>query len=200
MEHKPIAIMILLVYVMGTLMVGILAATGNAQESFIPESNDTVRTEEGSNEPVCINEEGQMHPCLSPQDGTAAQASNTPSPQESSNTESAGTTQAVSGPDAKTILDIHNQERAAVGVPDLVWSDSLAADAAAYLEQMVKANQGRVWGAGLLRHDPNIPSTQGENLARAADAHSNAAKLQAPSVGQLVNQWVAEKPYRGALD
>ncbi|MFY9797061.1 MAG: CAP domain-containing protein [Candidatus Nitrosopolaris sp.] len=82
MVHKPIAIMILPVIVTAILMLAILAATGNAQES----SNT----------------------------GNAAQgASNN------------GNTADL----AKTILEIHNSERAAVSIPPLVWSDELAAEA-----------------------------------------------------------------------
>ena len=92
MEYKPIAIMILPVFVIGILMLGILAATGNAQES----SN-------------------------------------------------AGTTSGeASGADQQTILAIHNRERAAVGTPDLEWSNSLAADAKTWLDKLVAENGGNV--------------------------------------------------------
>jgi pathogenesis-related protein 1 len=154
MEHKPIAIIILPVFVTGILMLGILAATGNAQES--------------------------------------------------SNT---GTTSgAVSGADQKTILDMHNNERAAVRVPDLVWSNSLAADAKTWLDKLVAESAGNVMTGGL-RHDPvNTgltctlgPACQGENLAFAARGAS-AGPPVAPSVAQLVGGWVAESHNPHALN
>jgi uncharacterized protein YkwD len=45
-------------------------------------------------------------------------------------------TGAMSAEWANTILEIHNSERAAVGVPPLVWSDSLAASAQAWAEHL----------------------------------------------------------------
>ena len=104
---------------------------------------------------------------------------------------------AVSGANQQSILDIHNRERTAVGVPALVWSDSLAADALGYLEKMVAENQGKVWptpppDVKLIRHDPNIPSTQGENLAYYSRA-SSPDPPKAPSLERLVGGWVAEK-------
>jgi uncharacterized protein YkwD len=154
MEHKPIAIMILPVFVMGILMLGILAATGNAQES----SN-------------------------------------------------AGTTSgAASGADQQTILTIHNRERAAVGTPDLVWSNSLAADARTWLDKLVAESGGDVERGGL-RHDPvntGISCTlgtacQGENLAFASKAATGGPPV-APSVEQLVGQWVNEPKGRLAAN
>lgn len=207
MEHKHIAIMILPVFV-GTLILGILAATGNAQVS-----NNTAMTEVGSSEPACINEHGQEQLCLSPQTGTAAPgASNTPSSQVSG---TAATCTAASAPCEQTItaspdeqtaiLAIHNRERTAVGTPNLVWSASLAADAATYLDKMVAQNGGMIFSSdppgapdgSMLRHDPNIPSGQGENLAFKADAASRVNNVNTPSVESLLQGWVKEKPYLG---
>ncbi len=153
MEHKPIAIMILPVFVIGILMLGTLAATGNAQES----SN-------------------------------------------------AGTTSGVaSGADQQTILAIHNRERAAVNTPNLVWSNSLAADAKTWLDKLVAESGGSV-ESGNLHHDPvNTgltctlgPACQGENLAFASRAATGGPPV-APSVEQLVGGWVAEShnPHAG---
>ena len=199
MGNKPTVIMILLVFVVGSLMLVILAATGNAQES-----NDTVRTEEGSNEPLCINESGQLHPCLSPQDGTAAQeSSKTPSSQESSKPLAQEQTNTASPDEQTAILDLHNRARTALGAPDLVWSDSLAADAASYLEKMVTQNQGMIFSSdppgapdgSMLRHDPDTKF--GENLARASDAASRLSNVKTPSVESLIEGWLKEKPYLG---
>jgi hypothetical protein len=144
MEHKPIEMMILSVFVIGILMLGTMAATVNAQES-----------------------------------------SNT-------GTEHIG---AVSGANQQSVLNMHNSERAAVGVPALVWSNSLAADALGYLDKMVAENQGVVWptpGVELIRHDPARPSTQGENLGFFART-GPPDPPKAPSLERLVGDWVAEK-------
>jgi pathogenesis-related protein 1 len=146
MEYKPIAIMILPVFVIGILMLGTMAATVNAQESSNPET-------------------------------TVGEAS---------------------GADQQTILNIHNRERAAVGTPDLVWSNSLAADAKTWLDTLVAENGGNAERGGL-RHDPvntGLSCTlgtacQGENLAWASRAATPNPPV-APSVEQLVGQWVNE--------
>jgi len=145
MEHKPIAMMILSVLVIGILMLGTMAATVNAQES----SNT-----------------GTEH------------------------------IDVVSGANQQSVLDIHNRERAAVGQPALVWSESLASDALGYLHKMVAENQGVVWptpgGQKLIRHDPAISGTQGENLGFATRT-GPPDPPKAPSLERLVGSWVAEK-------
>src|SRR5215831_15786503 len=132
MEHKPIAIMILPVFVMGILMLGTVAAISTFNRAYAQESSNT-GTYPGCEPPG---------PCE--QARTASQA------------------------DEKTILDIHNRERTAVGVPDLVWSESLAGDALAYLDKMVAQNQGAVFKPSpdfqMLRHDPNIPRNESTGL------------------------------------
>ncbi len=55
---------------------------------------------------------------------------------------------------ADDVLTTHNAERAELGVPDLVWSDALARDAAAWAQTLK--------GGGALRHSGI--SGQGENL------------------------------------
>ena len=55
---------------------------------------------------------------------------------------------------AEDILTAHNAEREELGVPELVWSDSLARDAAAWAESLK--------GSGTLRHSG--ARGQGENL------------------------------------
>ena len=56
---------------------------------------------------------------------------------------------------ANSILAVHNSERAAVGVPPLVWSDSLAASSQTWAEYLLTTHQ---WV-----HSTNVP--YGENLA-----------------------------------
>ena len=75
------------------------------------------------------------------------------------------------------ILEIHNSERRAVGSQPLVWSDALAADAAA-------------WGSDLARrrafeHDPGN-RTQGENLWMGTRGYY--------SLDAMLDGWVEEKP------
>jgi pathogenesis-related protein 1 len=53
MEHKPIAIMILPVFVIGILMLGTMAATVNAQESSNPET--TVGEASGADQQTILN-------------------------------------------------------------------------------------------------------------------------------------------------
>jgi len=140
MEHKPIAIMILPVFVIGILMLSTFAATVNAQ--------------------VASGE--------------------------------------ASGADQQTILSMHNTQRKAVNNPDLVWSNSLAADAKTWLDTLI-AGQNVESFLPSNPHDPvNTGETctrgaacQGENLARAA-SFSTPNPPVAPTVGQLVQGWVDE--------
>jgi len=146
MEHKPIAIMILPVFVIGILMLGSFAATVNAQQSSNPETT--------------IGE--------------------------------------ASGADQQTILNMHNNERKAVNNPDLVWSNSLAADAKTWLDTLITESGGSVEARGI-RHDPvntgysctRGAACQGENLARAA-SFSTPNPPAAPTVEQLVQGWINE--------
>src|SRR5215467_11451310 len=93
MVHTPISIMILPVFVAGILMLGILAATGNAQESSntgkeVKESSNTGNTEESNNHPMCLNEHTEKwEPCVVKNSPQKQESSNTPSSQESSKTE-----------------------------------------------------------------------------------------------------------------
>lgn len=163
MEHKPITIIILLVFVVGILMLGTLAATGNAQES----SNT----------------------------GTAAGSCPVGGVCES--------VVQASGVDQNTILAMHNRERAAVRTPDLVWSNSLAANAETWLLKLVNENGGNLepppGKTKMMQHDPvNTgktctlgPACQGENLAFASVGSTGGPPV-APSVEQLVGGWVAE--------
>ena len=100
MEYKPIA-MILSLFIIWILILGTMAATGNAQEGTIqPESNFTGNKEEIQigNEHECFDEFAQLETCIAnPENGaTTQESSNTgnategainPAPlQESSNT------------------------------------------------------------------------------------------------------------------
>ena len=111
---------------------------------------------------------------------TSQESSNTGSAQqESSNTENTADI-------AKTILEIHNRERAAVGVPPLVWSDKLAADAKPWAEHLVTL--------GKLVHSSG--TGQGENLSTRG-AWSIGHPPSPISTESLLQGWVNEKPSMG---
>ena len=81
----------------------------------------------------------------------------------------------------EAMLAGHNQARSRLGLPPLVWSDSLAADARAYAEEM--ARTGRFEHSPQPRGNPN----QGENLwtgTRRAYAYS-----------EMIGHWLAEGRY-----
>jgi pathogenesis-related protein 1 len=69
------------------------------------------------------------------------------------------------------ILDIHNRERAAVGVPPVTWSDSLATDAQAWADYIVSLNlRWDLCGQDSSQCPPHVPAQQnpngnGENIA-----------------------------------
>ena len=77
---------------------------------------------------------------------------------------------------ANSILALHNSERAAVGVPALVWSDKLAADAKPWAEHLATS--------GEFVHDTNRGNV-GENIAGFFSG------VSAPGEGQ--SKWVDEK-------
>jgi uncharacterized protein YkwD len=80
---------------------------------------------------------------------------------------------------ANSILAVHNSERSAVGVPPLVWSDTLAAGAQTWAEHLATT--------GEFAHDPNRPNGVGENLA----GFNPSKGISAPGEGQSL--WVDEK-------
>jgi len=94
----------------------------------------------------------------------------------------------------QTVLDIHNRERAEVRVPPLTWSDSLAAQAQGYADQL--RSQGYVCNSN--NNDnrnvcksippfnflPHGASGSGENLAWGSAGYT---------IAQLAGSWVSEK-------
>ena len=80
---------------------------------------------------------------------------------------------------ANSILTVHNQERAAVGVPPLVWSDELATGARTWAEHLATT--------GEFAHDPNRLNNVGENIA----GFNPSKGVSAPGEGQSL--WVDEK-------
>jgi Cysteine-rich secretory protein family len=87
-----------------------------------------------------------------------------------------------------TILEIHNSERAAVGVPPLVWSDTIAASAQAWATHILTA--------GTFSHSPpEQRNGNGENIALAGRGYSVE-----DTVRRMVMLWVAEKQnYHGGV-
>ena len=80
---------------------------------------------------------------------------------------------------ANTILDVHNRERAAVSIPPLKWSDSLAAESKTWAEHLATT--------GKFEHDTPIFPAKGENIA----GFNPSKGVSAPGEGQEL--WVAEK-------
>jgi pathogenesis-related protein 1 len=88
-----------------------------------------------------------------------------------------------------TILDIHNRERAAVGVPPVTWSDSVATGAQAWADYIVSLNlRWDLCGQDSSQCPPHVPAQQnpngnGESIAWSSD----------PSVAALAESWAKEK-------
>jgi hypothetical protein len=78
MEYKPIA-MILSLFIIWILILGTMAATGNAQEGTIqPESNFTgnIKETQSGNEHECFDEFAQLETCIAnPENGATTQES-----------------------------------------------------------------------------------------------------------------------------
>jgi len=91
---------------------------------------------------------------------------------------------------ANTILDIHNRERNAVGVPELKWSDSLAADAKKWADHLASLpplppDDGWTSLGGKPQLVHATGTGQGENIwAGGANYYST---------GDMVQGWVSEK-------
>jgi len=95
-------------------------------------------------------------------------------------TTSTGNNNTENTPDlANSILAVHNNERSAVGVPPLVWSDDLAAGAKTWADHLATTGQ--------FVHDTSKPYVTGENLA----GFNPSLGVSAPGEGQQL--WVAEK-------
>ncbi|MGB6529616.1 MAG: CAP domain-containing protein, partial [Candidatus Nitrosopolaris sp.] len=80
-----------------------------------------------------------------------------------------------------TILAVHNSERRAVGVPDLVWNDTLASGAKAWAEYLATTGKFEHSSGYMPRYE------YGENIA----GFDPSQGISAPGGGQML--WVAEK-------
>ena len=99
--------------------------------------------------------------------------------------------------DDKTILDIHNRERATVGVQPLVWSDKLTADAKPWAEHLVKLNEGKPIDKLTQNNLVHATGTgQGENLSfRSAWGSGPVSPPSTESLVQGRYSWVEEKSW-----
>ena len=79
-----------------------------------------------------------------------------------------------------TILEIHNRERADVGVPPLTWSDALAPGAQTWAEHMAAIDQ--------IVHSDDF--SYGENLA--GQSHGNSPG-NLDTLTKMLDSWVVEK-------
>jgi hypothetical protein len=196
MLHKPILRFVITpIAVAGILMLAILAATANATEDDNAGTLSGGETQAPPAGALPTNEgsagEGETAATEDPLagDGETTEAppptTETPPPAAPPTTETpppaappAGASQGGNNTDfVNTILEIVNRERAAVGVPPLVWSDTLAAGAQAWADHLVTINN--------VVHSPGNFKDYGETIA-----------WRGPSGGTLipmVESWVAEK-------
>jgi pathogenesis-related protein 1 len=195
MIYKPI--MILPLALAGILILAILTvipsnnhafAFGNsftfASSASSEENNNTGNGQENSNAANGQenNNTGNGQENSNAANGPTSQQSNsTGIAQQSNNTNAYGNTQADF---VNTILGIHNPERAAVGIPPLVWSDKLAADAKTYAEHLIATGVFSHPSAEWVAAHPTGP--EGENLASRSPQNPN-------ELAQMAEGWVAEK-------
>ena len=92
-----------------------------------------------------------------------------------------------------SILEIHNRERAAVGVPPLVWSDKLAADAKLYAEHLVATGKFDHPSTEWLAAHPTGP--EGENLAGNRRTPVSSPPPLPSSIARMEQGWIAEKDF-----
>jgi pathogenesis-related protein 1 len=193
MVHKPIAIMILPIFVAGILMLGILSAATARGADDNAGGGETQAPPAGGGEaapaappatetpPAAAPPATETPPAAAPPAGAPQVNNSTGTPPESNNTNAYGNAQ----PDfAKIILEIHNRERAAVGVPPLVWNDELAADAKTYAEHLIATGEFTHPSAEWVAAHPMAP--EGENLAGSSG--SPITKL-----AEMAEGWVSEK-------
>ena len=93
------------------------------------------------------------------------------------------------------LLDLHNRERAAVGVPPVTWSQSLAIDAQNYAQTLASRNLD----LGLIPPSSNVQATgEGENLAWGTRGAFSAETLAQSWANEKAN-YVPGTPIAGNL-
>ena len=102
----------------------------------------------------------------------------------------------VLDPQSQTaLLDLHNRERAAVGVPPVTWSNSLAIDAQNYAQTLASRNLD----LGLIPPSSNVQATgEGENLAWGTRGAFSAETLAQGWANEKAN-YVPGTPIAGNL-
>jgi uncharacterized protein YkwD len=208
MALKPIIIFLIAsVAEAGILIMTIPAATANAQQPVVgcgpgtdnstcsttpnqqqaPAAPTTAGCGPGTDNSTCSTTPNQQQAPAAPTtagcgpgtDNSTCKAT-TPSLQPTNTTNPTNNTGNVSSDLVNTILSMHNSERAAVGVPAIVWSDDLAAQAKTWAEHLAATGQ--------FGHDPNRGNV-GENVAGYNS-----------DVAQGVQLWINEKKdYHGGV-
>jgi uncharacterized protein YkwD len=185
MVQKHIVIsMIAPVAVAGILIMTLFTATANAQQ----EDNSTGNPQQpvagcgpGTDNSTCSTIPNTQAPAAPTIAGCGPGTDNStcstiPSLQPTNMTNPTNNTGNVSSDLVNTILSMHNSERAAVGVPALVWNDKLAAGAKAWAEHLATTGEfAHSTCCGAFRD-------YGENLAGYI-----------VGVGQGVQLWIDEK-------
>jgi pathogenesis-related protein 1 len=194
MIDKPITIMFLPLALAGILILAVPTAIPSNNHAFAfgnsftfasplssEENNNTGNGQGSSNAANEQQQSGSSSTGGVPQStntGNASTANATGRPTVSTNTGNA------SADFVNTILQIHNRERAAVRVPDLVWSNKLAADAKTYAEYLATTGKFEHPSAEWVAAHPTGP--EGENLAARSPQNPN-------ELAQMAEGWVAEK-------
>src|ERR1700739_300721 len=183
MVHRPITISgIAYVLVAGILLLGVLTT--------IPANNHAFAANTKGAELLVANTTAAAAPAANTTAAHAPAANTTAAAAPAANTTAAAAPAAnTTAADVNTILQIHNSERAAVGVQPLVWSDKLAADAKSWADHLASLpplppDDGwtSLGGKPQLVH---AASGEGENLwAGGANFFSTA---------HMVQSWVSEK-------
>ena len=192
MVHQPIAKIVPLALA-GILILAVLTAIpSNNNRTFASSTS----SEESTNEQTCPDgstpDASGNCPTLTPPagDGETAEAppaTETPPPAAPP----AGASQGSNNTDfINAVLGIHNRERAAVGVPPLVWSDILAADAQEYADHLA--------AIGRAEHMWQSESTEWSQKAHGANENlavwggHNPLNVNATLIPML-NFWINEK-------
>jgi uncharacterized protein YkwD len=207
MIHKPIAIMILPIALAGILILAVLTAIPSKNHAFAFGNSFTfaspTSSEENNNAGSTQESNNNGSTQESNNNGSTQESNNNGSTQESNNN---GSTQQPSNNTGKAycdscnndiysgsadfanmVLAVHNRERAAVGVPPLVWSDKLAADAKPYAEHLLTTAElehpSQEW---VDAHPNSVPGYEGENLAWRGNTTT-------VPIAQMQQGWISEK-------
>jgi uncharacterized protein YkwD len=137
-------------------------------------------------------------------DDSSAGSSATPTennptlPSETPLSNNTGIVQQPSGVFDTEILAIHNQERAAVGVPPLTWNDLIAADAQEYANYLLATGKFEHQGTGTSTEWAAKSHGANENLAHIYRSNPDTTPADLAKIAQ---GWVNEKKaFNGLMD